>query len=1697
MPPPPDILARIVELSGGDENTVVGADKARRAEEAALAAYRQDYNIRTAGGRVIDTRSNGEHAAYLGFLNNARRARGLEEINIKQNILTRNLQKEFQPDGPAATVGGAIKGNAQAGLLSLTGLTAMALAPLSPITMDDAGAAFEAADLAGQTEDDFLLKTIGGLTRAGVELAPTIMSGGLAGHFGKKLATNLAGSGTRTVAAEQFINKVAQRSALAGVSTTAGVQNASPEYFRLRREGVEPLEAFTIAASKGVVTAGVTSLFGLTGAEALANPITRAGAKISFKEIAKQSGLEIAEEEIDLILNNFVDVAAGRPSLTFADFLDQSGQTAIIAGILGGGVTTAQQGRQVINHKAQERQRQTQEKIQQAEQDALAEQQALQAQAEQQALDQAGNAPLTGQDFDPTVTALTGENVELPELPAQVNETLQQQGISTLQPPAVDAPQSALPASQDGALPFLAPLPGETLAPPQVGPAVAEAPVKTPKARLPKVPAETPLEPPAVGGRVRNLARPDTPAEAVTPVGEVALQPPIEPLAPPDVKAAKSEDPQLLSEEDRRDLPAPPDTRHVDLPILPGFESKAVDPAESPTPDVVTGLPAVESPADRQADTPELFSVTRPFISSTELKARKQSPRAAAVADAVIKARIAKDPAAEGRAVASMRALPEAEQNLAGMIVEEQQRALDQDPSGATAEELRNSAVAVGALASTGTVLSSEPEAATRVATAVAENGTDAHTAADAAQHIDAAADATSSFETLSESAEFIGDSPLLLMAAATGLMMTNKPGRKLVKSFGKALTWMPSLFLRAVHRRIGVQGGAVGKQLENRIKHVADIYKKKKGQLFKLQNTYELAAGGHSQAKNILKRIGENIVTATTFGKTAAALRQLAHIEYARFEGKSEVLVGVGRSIFVDAVENRMPDKLVPQQQSVINGYRALAEKSGMMAEDSGLMIRVSVKDSETGKITQEMIPFIHTENGEVFVRRFHPDAMARLQNGDAVFIRAFAEATVAVNPELSGLAGDIEAELVLISKHNVNQLSAMETMRKVKILPAGIQIRGPDGDIVEAPILNTDPMSAGKALVESTANRLAYSEEFGQDAQSEDINSFKWAQEYIKAVERTGGNPDRAREDVIIAARLMHGMPAYDADTKYIFNPTNKGWFAARRYAASVPNVMGALTLSAAVIPNLSEPIGSSVVTGSREYAAAMRDLAMGSFTDETGLLTGTPGTKISGVSAITELLAEQGAISVEVLDLAAASVRNKLESNVGKVVQVIGDITLVRTINEILERGSALAAVHLVANMKMGRGNRALQAVRMLAMGYNQDTALRMATGKGTDAEYQSVIRRMPSFLQNANAAPVERSKVENSRWANQLIRFWAFANAKNRQVAAHMGMWSEAMKMAKSTSDPKFARALRLQANRQVLQFFAQNVVAGGVARTLQGIARSGTAQAALHAYWVQNMFDDGEDGEEARKELAKFTFDSTQYALFGGYRDATIGAMINEHNEVGFNPASPIINMSYPVSMAVETYRALTETEKYANKTWMEIGATFMNTYTPAAKYLQRRTGLSSVLYINDTEAAVARREFFRWYFNRRSDQAREHLALEQKTQIAGYTEFGILQRQAKEMILADAPASEILTKLYKAAEEKVRADAKLGKTELDLETGLKSVRQSLLKARLIEGRGLTDADRSNLISNVSPEVYGQMVAHDILITAFADAVFEP
>lgn len=324
MPTPQEIAANLQQFGEQSPFYRQAEEDARRAAADAVAAARR-FEIDQTGQDPFQTSPETMQMVYKDFLRRARAARSLP-----QTMRAADLASTFTVDGEQTETGilGGIGKGVEAGAMRVGALVA------SPFLSEEESVGnFAAANKRASEVEGMPAEIAATIAQTGTEMAP-LVAGSLV--TGGAALPALGAQGARATA-------------LTAASLGAGAQSGVPEYFERRGQGMDPEQAKTIAATKGLSTAAVTALFGLSGAEALANPVAREAVRKGIKEMllttAKGAAKEGVEEATDELLQTWADKSIAGDPVTAGDFVTRALKAGALGALFGGAGEVVAAGR--------------------------------------------------------------------------------------------------------------------------------------------------------------------------------------------------------------------------------------------------------------------------------------------------------------------------------------------------------------------------------------------------------------------------------------------------------------------------------------------------------------------------------------------------------------------------------------------------------------------------------------------------------------------------------------------------------------------------------------------------------------------------------------------------------------------------------------------------------------------------------------------------------------------------------------------------------------------------------------------------------------------------------------------------------------------------------------------------------------------------------------------------------------------------------------------------------------------------------------------------------------------------------------------------------------------------------------------------------------------------------------------------------
>lgn len=453
---------------------------------------------------------------------------------------------------------------------------------------------------------------------------------------------------------------------------------------------------------------------------------------------------------------------------------------------------------------------------------------------------------------------------------------------------------------------------------------------------------------------------------------------------------------------------------------------------------------------------------------------------------------------------------------------------------------------------------------------------------------------------------------------------------------------------------------------------------------------------------------------------------------------------------------------------------------------------------------------PFIPAKDGMRWVRSYSPEfyEIADLADDNGLKM-ALANAIADAN----GIEARVAMRHVNETARPLVKHNATETVRLLKDFPAWVQ-HPTTGRWIE--VLNIDPLTSGRALVDNAALRLGYISVFGQDIAGRTPSAA-----LVDAFSKAGGN----RKDLERAIRAMNGVP--EDRIKLPGNMHIEPGTAehdAVRAVGSVYHVLKSGALTTAAVPNALEPFTKTLAfAGVGPWLRGLAAVARHPF-------------------ASREMTAAIGARTVDRMRWMTRP-RHRAED----VMQAIGNVLTapLKFVNEWNELHAARTGMELSKDIRAGK-HKGAAAVTLEVLGFSPSQVERMVSGRGSDAEYGAIATRFAEKTQGTTSNPAEKSMAANSRLWRLAVPFDSWAQMTANRTALVVTTWGRAVR----SGDPsRIAQATKLLATH----FF--------------GHAAAGAGAAFLYA-WLNG----GEAGVEIKRAEAKD--DPVQFA-----KDALLNGML--------------------------------------------------------------------------------------------------------------------------------------------------------------------------------------------------------------------------
>lgn len=278
--------------------------------------------------------------------------------------------------------------------------------------------------------------------------------------------------------------------------------------------------------------------------------------------------------------------------------------------------------------------------------------------------------------------------------------------------------------------------------------------------------------------------------------------------------------------------------------------------------------------------------------------------------------------------------------------------------------------------------------------------------------------------------------------------------------------------------------------------------------------------------------------------------------------------------------------------------------------------------------------------------------------------------------------------------------------------------------------------------------------------------------------------------------------------------------------------------------------------------------------------------------------------------------------------------------------------------VQEMKVGHAkaylpeySRAVSTQVLRLLGFDLETARRMARGKGTDVEYGMALRKGESFFTSGRRGTGETSELLAQRLWKSLVWFSSYPAKQMNVISRTIETAVDAA--ARGTQKERLAAA----------HLFAKNMFYTGV---------QGSAVSLLYA-WLYSGFDKQaiyQKGKEFVYSPATFAVESLAYGIGG---PITLLYKLGTDWAGSESLKDQVPQFSRPISIGFDFADFMTGKGQYSNLSGWDRGLKFLSNNNPAFRLINTFVAMDG-LGAPNPELDTAQRAFYRW--GRRNGVAR-------------------------------------------------------------------------------------------------------------------------
>lgn len=604
-----------------------------------------------------------------------------------------------------------------------------------------------------------------------------------------------------------------------------------------------------------------------------------------------------------------------------------------------------------------------------------------------------------------------------------------------------------------------------------------------------------------------------------------------------------------------------------------------------------------------------------------------------------------------------------------------------------------------------------------------------------------------------------------------------------------------------------------------------------------------------------------------------------------------------VGYTVFQLAAEHdAVLEALDARERALVGEFRKLTLAIGEEAKARGFQIELN---------DGTWAPFEPVEGGRRLSRQFTDEMFGILRDGpQSPVFRQVARVLAQEN----GLDEDVSMRhLEAMAERSLERRAAFEVARVFKNFPSHIRHGG-----LRVNLLNAHPHTAAKTMVDRSALRMGFAEQFGQGTPA-DPNSL---QEIVAA---TGPDTKEAQR-LIDLFRALNGLPVT------VPFQGGRGMALLIRSMHTVLGLDRALKLTRAFIPNMPETLSKvPAAVGWMRLLRGWATVGVGSMSRWTHNET-------------RQHLIRIGAIMPDIADFSIDPNRR-----ISSGARALGNLITSprRVVDDLNEAVAATSAYAMVRDMQEGRASRG-DREHLDLLGFNEQEIDAMMSGEAPQRLYDRAVRRVVTFTQNTIATPAQQSRAASSRTYATWVAFDRYGQFTMNRFATTARRVSESAK-ANGPLHPKTLRAAKT---------FGDFLV---------GSAASGMIATSMAAAFVGGVLGLKDQWQKSKREPMAATMDFLRYALLGGLSDLLLYNLVDRAEF----KAVDVIGGLQPVSLGQDIIDYAAGSGPYENlDSWAKANK-FLDRHAAAAKGIRHAFAVAGFSDM-DPVTQGALRAHYRW-----------------------------------------------------------------------------------------------------------------------------------